>query len=227
MAYTPSYCIIVFETKMEGILMNMFASTLYRIMEWIMRFAYIQLLWGGFTLIGLVILGFFPSTVAMFAIIRDWLRGKTDIRIFPAYWQYFKTDFIKANLIGIPVIAVMLLIGINIFYIQTDMTDYLSWTYIPLFAFMLLILLCLFYLFPVFVHYDLKIPGVMKNTLLIMLVSPVHTFLMIICLTALFFVMRTLPALAFIFGGSTYAFITMWLSLHAFNRVERKKESVS
>ncbi|TFJ93086.1 YesL family protein [Lentibacillus salicampi] len=205
--------------------MNMFASTLYKIMEWIMRFAYIQLLWIGFTLMGLVILGFFPSTVAMFAIIRGWLRGKTDSRIFPVFWQYYKHDFVKANLFGMPVIAVMLLIGINIFYIQIDMTNYLSWTYMPLFAFMLLCLICLFYLFPVFVHYDLNISGMIKNTLLIMLVSPVQTFLMIVCLTALFLVMRTIPALAFIFGGSIYAFITMWLALHAFNRVERKKQA--
>ncbi|ALX50005.1 YesL family protein [Lentibacillus amyloliquefaciens] len=205
--------------------MNMFASTLYRIMEWIMRFAYLQLLWIGFTLSGLVILGIYPATAAMFAIIRDWLRGKKDIRIFDTYWKYVKADFLKANLLGIPITAIILVITFNIYFIQVDLTDSLSWTYIPIFTFMLLFLLCLFYLFPVFVHYDLNVGNIMKNTLLIMLISPIHTFLMIISLGAVVFVMIALPALAFIFGCSTYAFITMWLSLNAFNRVERKKHN--
>ncbi|SFB00562.1 Uncharacterized membrane protein YesL [Lentibacillus halodurans] len=206
--------------------MNMFASTLYRIMEWITRFAYVQLLWICFTFFGFVILGFFPSTAAMFAVVRDWIRGKTDIRIFKTYWNYFKTDFFKANLFGIPIISITLLIGINVYYIQIDISEHLTWTYIPLFAFMFLFTLLLFYLFPVFVHYDLKIFKVIKNTFLIMLISPIHSLLIVISLVSLFWLMKSIPALAFIFGGSIYAFITMWLSMHAFRSIERKKGSV-
>lgn len=210
---------------MGGSLMNMFASTLYRIMEWIMRFAYLQLLWIGFTLFGFVILGFYPSTAAMFAVVRDWIRGETDIRIFEAYWNYFKTDFLKTNLLGILITSIILLIGIDIYYIQLDKSEQLAWTYIPLFAFMALFLLYLVYLFPVFAHYDLKLSGVLRNTLFIMLISPIHNLLLVISLGALFLIMKSVPALAFIFGGSAYAFITMWLSLHAFNLVERKKRN--
>ncbi|MFC7062941.1 YesL family protein [Halobacillus seohaensis] len=204
--------------------MNLFGSKLYRIMEWITRMAYIQILWILFTLTGFVILGIFPSTVAMFAIVRDWLTGKTDIRLFSSYFKYFKADFWKSNLLGILITFIFLLISIDIYYIRLNVGGSLTWTSIPLFAFMLIFLLFLFYLFPVFVHFDLKITRILKNTFLIMLISPIQSFFILICLASLFIVMRFIPALAIIFGISAYAFITMWLSLHAIHKIESKRQ---
>jgi uncharacterized membrane protein YesL len=205
--------------------MNNTRNALYSIMEWITRFAYINILWILFSLVGGIILGFFPSTIAMFAIVRDWLRGNTDLPIFKTFWRYFKKEFWKSNRLGLVIMAIVLLIGIDIWYIQINLSDLFIWTSIPLFAFMLLFLIFLFYIFPSFVHYDLKIVQLIKNALLIMLINPLQTFLIVLCLGSLYFVMNFLPALAFIFGGSSYAFITMWVCLHAFNKVQRKQEN--
>jgi uncharacterized membrane protein YesL len=205
--------------------MNNTRNALYSIMEWITRFAYINVLWILFSLVGGIILGFFPSTIAMFAIVRDWLRGNTDLPVFKTFWGYFKKEFWKSNRLGLVIMAIVLLIGIDIWYIQINLNNLFTWISIPLFAFMLLFLIFLFYIFPSFVHYDLKIVQLIKNALLIMLINPLHTFLIILCLGLLYFVMNFLPALAFIFGGSSYAFITMWACLHAFNKVQRKQEN--
>ncbi len=43
---------------------------LYRICEWVMRLAYVNLLWIGIFWLGLVVFGFFPSSAAMFAVVR-------------------------------------------------------------------------------------------------------------------------------------------------------------
>ncbi len=205
--------------------MNNTRNALYSIMEWITRFAYINVLWILFSLVGGIILGFFPSTIAMFAIVRDWLRGNTDLPVFKTFWGYFKKEFWKSNRLGLVIMAIVLLIGIDIWYIQINLNNLFTWISIPLFAFMLLFLIFLFYIFPSFVHYDLKIVQLIKNALLIMLINPLHTFLIVLCLGSLYFVMNFLPALAFIFGGSSYAFITMWVCLHAFNKVQRKQEN--
>lgn len=197
----------------------MFSSKLYRIMEWVTRFAYLNLLWIGFTLIGLGVVGFFPSTIAMFAITRDWLKGKTDFPIFRKFWSYYKQDFMKSNLLGVVIIMLGLIVAIDIYYIT--MTETMRWINIPLFAFMILILLFLFYLFPAFVHFDVNLIPLLKNAFLIMLISPIHSLLILISLGSLFLTVRLIPALAFIFGGSIYSFITMWLALHAFNKVVR------
>src|SRR5699024_12653987 len=92
------------------------------------------------------------------------------------------------------------------------------------FAFILIVLLILLFIFPSFAHYDLKVIPLIKNIFLIMIISPIHSFLMIICLVSVYFIMQSVPSLFFIFGCSTYAFITTWLSLHAFDKIHKKQE---
>jgi uncharacterized membrane protein YesL len=200
----------------------MVSSVLYRIFEWITRFAYMNLLWILFTLAGGILFGFFPSTLAMFAITRDWLRGKTDTPLFPSFLSYYKKDFWKGNRLGLIIIIIGFLASFNLWFTQAGF-EVLTWAHVPSLAFLMLFLLFLLYLFPVFVHYDLKVGQLIKQALLIMLVNPIHTILIVLCLASLFFIMQLLPALAFIFGGSTSAFIIMWLCLHAFNKIQRKQ----
>lgn len=202
--------------------MNSTNNFIYKVTEWITRFAYLNLLWVTFTLIGGVLFGFFPATIAMFAVTRQWLKGNTDTPIFNSFWAYYRKDFSKSNLLGSFIAIVAIIVIADILYIQSNNNNFLTWTYIPLFAFMLIFAMLLFYIFPTFVHYELKVGQVIKNATLIMLINPVNTFLIILCLVPLFFIMKTLPALLFIFGGSSYAFITMWISLQAFNRAEIK-----
>lgn len=203
--------------------MDSFNSALYNILDWITKFAYINILWIFFTLLGGIILGFYPSTISMFAIIRDWLHGNTDSPLFKTYWRYFKRDFAKSNILGLIINVLIALIVIDIYYIQTNMNEQLTWTHIPLFSFMLLVILFLFYLFPSFVHYSLNLFQLIKNAFLIMLISPLNSFLMILCLGSIYFIMKAVPALFFIFGGSTYAYITTWLCLNTFYKIQKKQ----
>ncbi|HWO78398.1 MAG TPA: DUF624 domain-containing protein [Bacillus sp. (in: firmicutes)] len=205
--------------------MNPTSGVLYRMMEWVTRFAFLNLLWIVFTLTGGLILGFFPATVSMFAIIRKWLMGEPDIPVFQTFLTYYKKEFFKSNLLGLFVGGIILLIGVDIFYMYANGIDILRITYYPLFIFIFLLILFLFYIFPAFVHFDLKILPLFKNAFLIMLIHPLHNLFILISLVSVFFIMREIPALFFIFGGSTYAFITMWLSLHAFHKIENKKKT--
>ncbi|TWT25384.1 YesL family protein [Planomicrobium sp. CPCC 101110] len=200
--------------------MNAASSFIYNILEWITRFAYLNLLWLLFTLAGGIVFGFFPSTTAMFAVSREWLRGNTDKPLFSTFWDYYRTDFWKSNRLGLFVTVIIALIALDIFYIQGS-SELSTWTYAPLFAFMLLFILFLFYLFPSFVHYDIKVRSVFKNSFFLMLVNPINNVLILLTIVPLFFLMSLVPALAVIFGGSAYAFITMWFALHAFNKTHK------
>lgn len=199
-------------------------STLYRALEWITRFAYINLLWIFFTIVGGGFLGLFPSTIALFAIIRDWLRGHKETPLFSSFWQYYKNEFWKSNRLGAFILFIIAFISIDIYFIKVNANDALTWTYIPLFAFMFLFLLFLFYIFPVYVHYDLKVFQLIKNAFLIMLVHPINSLIIIICLVSCYYIIKLLPALGFIFGGSIYAFITMWMALNAFNKIQKNEK---
>lgn len=199
------------------------SQTLYNILEWITRFAYINIVWIFFTLLGGVIFGLIPSTNALFAVIRQWLKGQSDIPVLKSFWNYYKSDFLKSNRLGIFIYLFTIIFGYNIIFLQLNMDNLITWTYAPLLAGMLLFLLILFYVFPAFVHYDVKVTKVIKNALLTMLVSPIHTLLMIICLVSFYLIVSVIPALFFIFGASFYAFITMWIALHAFHKIQEKQ----
>lgn len=203
--------------------MNNFEGTIYSTLEWIMKAAYVNLLWVLFTVVGGIVLGFYPATIAMFAVVRDWFGGKTDQPVFRSFWSYYKRDFLKSNQLGIFLNVLFLLFAIDIFYIYSG--NQMSWVYIPLFAYMLILLFFSFFIFPAFTHFELKVIPLIKNTFSIMLLSPIHSFLIIISLISIFFIMRLFPALFFIFGGITYATITTWLSLHTFNKIQSKLEN--
>lgn len=202
--------------------MNTASSYIYLALEWITRFAYLNLLWVLFTLLGGILFGFYPATTSMFAMCREWLKGNTDLPLFKTFWNFYKKDFVKSNILGIFISMLLLLIVLDILYIQSSPDEQLNWTYIPLFAFMLISTLFLFYVFPVFVHYDIKVPHVIKNAFLLMLVNPAATAVIILCLVPLFYIMTLLPALAFLFGGSLYAFLTMWMAMSAFSKTQKK-----
>lgn len=206
--------------------MNATSSFIYNVVEWITRFAYLNVLWVLFTLLGGVIVGFFPSTTSMFAIVREWLKGDTDIPLFKTFWKHYRVEFFKSNLLGVFVTLFIGLIALDIFYIQSNDNDLLTWTYLPLFAFMLLFIMFLFYLFPSFVHFNLTLGQVIKNSFFIMLINPITTLLIFLCLLPFFYLISLLPAIGFIFGGSVYAFISMRFSLHAFQKVSDKQEAL-
>lgn len=206
--------------------MNATSSFIYNLAEWITKFAYLNLLWMFFTLLGGIFLGLFPSTIAMFAIIREWLKGDTDIPLFRTFWKHYSAEFLKSNKLGIFVTLLTVFIVLDIFYIQSTESSLLSWTYLPLFAFMLLFVMFLFYLFPSFVHFDAKLGQIIKNAFFIMLINPLPTLLIFLCLIPFFYLVSLLPAIGFIFGGSVYALISMRFSLHAFQKVQEKKQAL-
>lgn len=78
----------------------------YRISEWIMRFAYVNILWIAFTLIGLVFLGFFPATASLFAVVRKWIQGNNEVPIFSFFWTNYKSSFLKSNILGISIVII-------------------------------------------------------------------------------------------------------------------------
>lgn len=79
--------------------------------EWIMRFAYTNLLWLFFTLLGLGVFGIMPATAALFAVMRKWIQGQDNVPVLKTFWQEYKGEFFRSNLLG----AVLALIGVIIY----------------------------------------------------------------------------------------------------------------
>ncbi|ADU29469.1 YesL family protein [Evansella cellulosilytica] len=199
-------------------------SPLYTIADWVMRLALINLLWLGFTVLGLFILGFMPATVAMFAVIRKLLMKEESVPIFKTFFVVFKKEFFKSNVLGLILFAFGYVLVINFMYLGT-----ISGTIHTLLSFGL-VFVGLFYLatimiiFPIYVHLDLKFTQYFKQSLLVSFINPHIVIFMGAGIVGAYYVFNFIPGLTLFFFGSAIATFLMWSTLLAFNRIEKKKE---
>lgn len=204
--------------------MNGFVGGIYKLCEWIMRLAYINLLWIMFTIMGLGLFGFFPATISMFTVVRKWLMGFDDIPVFKTFWNAYKKEFLKSNLLGLIIMITAYILYIDIQFLRS--TDgFINVLFYPTILLCVGFILTLCFVFPTFVHFDVSVFKVFKNSFLLMLMNPLSTLMMIIGSLAVYMVMTTIPGLIPLLGGSVLAFIIMWSAFLAFTRIERQRQA--
>ncbi|WP_404455506.1 YesL family protein [Oceanobacillus kapialis] len=195
---------------------------------WITRLAYLNILWISFTLAGLGVLGIFPATAAMFAVVRKWTRGEDEIPITATFWKAFKKEFLQANKMGycLLLIGYALIQQLQILWRQEDMMYVLAGFGVLLLVFLYAIVLL--YAFPVFAHFQLSVLNYIKWPVII---GVVHPLLTIVLAVALFFiytiVYATVPALLFFFGGSITAYILTWGAGKTFAKYEQQTAPIN
>jgi uncharacterized membrane protein YesL len=197
---------------------------LYSLTEWITKFAYLNILWIGFSLLGLVVFGFLPATVALFTILRKWIMGEYETPVFQTFWTTYKKEFFKGNLLGIVFVFLAGLVYVDLYFMDLNGSNGLQVTHIPLYLMILAIVMTVFYTIPVYVHYNTGFVQIFKNAFLIMLVNPMSNVVMLAGVASTIFVLNALPALLFIFGGSFTAAIIMASCFLAFQRVDKKQK---
>ncbi len=202
-------------------------SFFYRVCEWIMRFALLNLLWICFTLLGFLVLGFFPATVAMFTIVRKWIMKQTDFAIVRTFYSTYKSEWLRSNLFGTVIVAIGLIIAVEFAVIKDANELLLQISKYPLFLLFLLFCVLILYGFPTYVHYQVKLFQVFKNAVLVCLINPFYTITMLLGLLLIYLLVKILPALLLFFGGSGTAFVIMWCCYQAFIKVQGRKEKLN
>ncbi|MDG5789899.1 YesL family protein [Evansella sp. AB-P1] len=196
----------------------------YRVCEWIMRVAYINILWVLFTFIGLILFGFMPAAIAMFTIIRKWIMGETEIPVLKTFWATFKQEFFKGNLFGLIILVVGSVLYIDLLYL-TIVDGILNTVLLGLlFLAGILYIIFLLYIIPVYVHYDLKFSQYIKYSLMIGITNFKFTIFMIVGIVGIYFWLIRIPASLLFFGVSLTAFYIMWLADLSFKTIIDKKE---
>lgn len=201
-------------------------KTILTITEWITRFAILNLLWIGFTIIGFFVFGFFPATISMFSVVRKWIKGETDINTLSYFWKIYKHEFGKGNVFGLVIWLISCIIFIDLYYMNVTADFFALVIHIPLYLFIFAFVFSLLYFFPVYVHYNTTSMQLVKNSFLIMLIHPLHTVAMFAGIALTFFVMYYIPGLAFFFGGSFVSYLIMGTAYHAFLRIEHKQQQL-
>jgi uncharacterized membrane protein YesL len=187
-----------------------------------LKLAYLNLLWILFTFTGLVMFGLFPATIAMFTIVRKWLHREDGVPVFHTFWAVYKKEFIQSN-------------GYSLLFIGIGYILYYDFTFISLnsgrltFLVPVLVLILIGYIitllffFPVYVHFDLPFFKTLKQTLLIALTSPFEAIQILVASSLLYGAASLLPGIIPLFTGSVLSLAVMWISLRAFEKVEKRK----
>ncbi|MDQ0232530.1 YesL family protein [Metabacillus malikii] len=198
-----------------------FLGGINSIFEWITRLALLNLLWLFFTVIGLFVFGFFPATVAMFAVVRKWALGELDISITKTFWQSYRHEFMKSNILGLWILLISCVLFIDYIYLQhtTDMKQLLT---APFFIVTLLFACMLFYIFPMYVHYEMKISQLLKSSFFVMIMNPISTCTMLVGTSGLLFLLSYGPPLMIVCSGNVIALAIVKPAINAFNKINRK-----
>jgi len=195
----------------------------FRLCEGIMRLAYVNLLWILFTILGLGLFGVFPATIALFAVTRKWVMGDRDIPVFSTFWQTFRKEFLKSTLLGLVLFVIGYIIYVDLALLPTGgFLDVVRW---GLVVCGLLYIIILFYIFPLYVHFDWKNRLYIKYALLLGASHPHYTFLMLIGIGALYYIVMSIPGLLPFFSVSILAYIMMWTVYQIIKNMEKKQIS--
>lgn len=202
---------------MEGIVWK-----LYDISNWIMKMIYLNVIWIGFSLLGLVVFGFFPATQAMFAVTRKWVLGEKDIPVFKTFWQSYKNSFLQMNIIGYVLSLAGLILYIDLQFFQTS--EHILFSFLAFFVIIAFFIFfaVLLYIFPIYVHFRFKTFEYLKKSLFIVLGKPLSTIMMIVGSYLLYAVLSMLPVLLIFVSGSLVSLVLMWIAMKSFPRYELK-----
>lgn len=199
-----------------------FSGGIFSLCNWFVRLAYINVLWILFSLIGLVIFGFFPATIAMLATLRQYLR-KNHPPVFKTFWNYYKTEFITSNKIGAMITVIGLILYLNINFLQSVGGQLSEILYYSTIIIGCIYLLTICYLLAAYVEFEQKLTIQIKNALLIMVYNPLSSLFIIFGFAAVYYANVFLSGLRFFFSGSLLGLVILSSATFTYRKIERRQ----
>lgn len=193
---------------------------------WIWRMMQLNWLWLSHILLGAVVLGMFPATVAMFAITRKWLQGGLDRPLFREYHRYYRQNFWKVNGLGWIYLATGAFLAFDL-YLVTQINGMIA-----LLSSMLLIVMSLiylfsfFYLFSYYVHFNQTFKNYLIQPFILTLLSFKQNLLIAIGLTLVGYLIYQIPGLILFTLGVMPSYWVMKVSLNRFRELQEQSESI-
>lgn len=214
-----------------------FVTALNEMTDWLLRFVGANFLWfllnlptifvlfhllflpefGIFYIIfALVLTGvflLFPSTAALFALLRDWVIRKEQPSIFKAYFSYFKENYKKGMLAGI-VFAILWVIWYVDYYYFTNILENALLSYVFIFFGFFLLAYNLQF-FSTLAHFDMKLKEILKTAFIITFGRPLASLLILfVSFAVLYFSLAKVLFLIPFFTGSLVAFFSFLVFFH-------------
>ncbi|MEH7226077.1 DUF624 domain-containing protein [Bacillus sp. JJ1566] len=193
---------------------------------WMLKIAYINMLWIGFTILGLGVFGLFPSTGAMFTITQKWIRKEPAEKIFHTFWNAYKKEFILLNKYGLFFILIGYVLVYDFMFVQKNI-DKLQLLFPVLLFLAISYIVTLLYFFPVYTQFEMKFFQYIKQSFLIAASSLLETILILTACMLVGVLINLIPGLIPFFTGSVIAIVITWCSNRALFKINQKKKIVT
>ncbi|GAA4983043.1 YesL family protein [Actinopolymorpha pittospori] len=188
------------------------AVALCEAVTWIAK---LNALWLTFTLLGGVVLGIGPSTVAAFDLSRRYHQGESP-RMLPAFWATYRTEFGRATLLVVPNLLVGAMLALNFHSFGSafgSASTVLSMATVALGA-CFVASVCV--LLPMFSHYDLPLRRYHVTAMAFALRNPVSMALLLFVTIAIGYLSYSLPGLLLFFSVGAWIHLDNYLCLKMF-----------
>ncbi|WP_246609700.1 YesL family protein [Nonomuraea rhizosphaerae] len=183
--------------------------------------ARLNLLWIVFTLLGGVILGLGPATVAAYTLARRHVRGES-IQGWAPFWAVYRREFVRGSVLVLPVAAlVTLLLAEHAYFAASGALGPRIATDVAL----ALLAAAGVYLVPLYAHYDLPPWACLPKASLLALTRPASTVLLLFGLSAIVYVTSAAPLLAPVISFGAWICLNTWLCLRFFEENEARLHS--
>jgi uncharacterized membrane protein YesL len=190
------------------------------LVDWMLRLAYVNILWLLFVIAGLGLFGFMPSTVAMYTVMKKWIHEKGTFPLFSIFLKTYKMVFFKANFlfIIITLFGVILYSDILFLFNKEGILQWIGYCFIGI---SIVYMLVLANVVPVFVDFSYNLTKSFKYALLIGLAHPIRTILVIFLMMVNVLFIFYFPGMILFYSGSV---MSLLITLFFYHWPSKKKK---
>ncbi len=198
-----------------------FGNVLVNFCNWMWRFMILNFLWVIGTLLGLIVFGIMPSTVAMFYILRKWIQGNLEIPLITTFINIYKEEFIRSNKCGLPFFILFLFLSFDLIILYNMQESYSLILYILVMTVLFFVSISFMFFFPTYVHFKYTNKEYVKNSFIIALTSPMQTGLIFVGFLILSYIVKGRLGFAAFFFISIPSYLVMHVCYKKFLQLQK------
>ncbi len=189
-----------------------------------MKLALLNFFWAIFTFLGFVVFGLFPSTVAMFTVLRRMVQSQDETfnsyGVFQEFFQTWKKEFFTSNRFGLIFISVGWLLWFNASLILLFEGIPLTIMLTAMIGTSVFFIVALLFWFPVYVQFQLSWTNYLKVALLLPFTDFRTSLISIFGAISFGMIVYSFPVFAIFFGISGLGWIIMKASNYSFEKMK-------
>ncbi|WP_161485706.1 MULTISPECIES: DUF624 domain-containing protein [Gracilibacillus] len=188
--------------------------------DWLWELLQLHLLWLWHILKGAVVLGVFPATAALYAIVRHWMLHRPTEKLSHLFKTYVQDNYWLANKIGYTLLFLTVMMMLNFLYVPLYSEVFRLIMYALLTLFSIILLIEWIYFIPVIIHWE----GMGRSYFVLIFqfgVQSLSAFLLQLLFAGIFlWIVYLFPALLLLFGMIPIAFLQMAVINHLYERLQ-------